>query len=196
VDAAAVQKRALRQRARALRADALADRGPTLAEAVAARFLSDVPRVAGAVVAGYVALPGELDPAPLLAALHDRGHPIALPLVEARGLPLRFHRWAPGDALRDGVFSVREPLPSAPEAVPALVIVPLLLWDRRGHRLGYGGGYYDRTLAALPEAQTVGYSLAALEVEQLPTERWDVPLGAIVTEDGVHRPGVVLTPRG
>mgnify|MGYP002635712266 CR=1 FL=1 len=188
-DGPAAQKRVLRKAARARRRELLSA-DPGLHAAVARAFLAAIPLRPGAVIGAYFALPGELDPAPLLADLARRGHPLALPAVVKRGQPLAFRAWAPGDALVKSGFSVMEPLNTAPERIPDLLVVPLLRWDRRGHRLGYGGGYYDRSLAALPHAATVGYSLDGLEIDRLPVEPWDRPLGALVTESG----SVELTP--
>ena len=137
-----------------------------------------IPR--GAVVAGFWPLAGEIDIRPLLEALHESGHPLCLPRTPRRGQPLSFHRWQPGDALRAERYGTMTP--DGPAVTPSLLLVPLLAFDRRGHRLGYGGGYYDRTLATLPDAQTIGCAFAAQEVPAVPTGPTDIPLGAIATE--------------
>jgi 5-formyltetrahydrofolate cyclo-ligase len=138
----------------------------------------------GALVAGYWPLAGELDPRPAMAAL---GNPLALPRVAQRDAPLVFHRWSPQDELMPGAFGVREPAGSAPLADPEVILLPLLLWDDAGNRLGYGGGYYDRTLEQRPDALPIGISLQDLRVDALPVEPWDRRLHAIVTEQGVTR---------
>jgi 5-formyltetrahydrofolate cyclo-ligase len=183
-----VDKAALRRRMKAARLQLVEGREAELAAAFADVFLEAIPRTPGACVAGYHALPGELDPAPLLEALGDLGHPLALPVVTQRGAPLTFRSWRPGDPLVRGSFGVQEPTEHAAEVQPDVILVPLLAWDDRGHRLGYGGGYYDRTLAAHPHAAHLGCSLVGLRVERVPTEPWDVPLHAVVHEEGVHRP--------
>jgi len=139
----------------------------------------------GAVVSGYWPLPDELDPRPLLTALHDRGHVIGLPVVVGRGLPLIFRRWRPGQALVKGSFKVETPPESADVVTPAVVLAPLLAFDRAGYRLGYGGGFYDRTIAGFRSRGSllaVGLAFAAQEVAAVPHGPSDEPLDWIVTE--------------
>lgn len=138
-----------------------------------------------AVVAGYWPMRGEIDVRPLLAGLAERGHITALPVVAAPRRPLVFRRWAPGDPLADGAFGTRHPVDVAPEVRPHCLLVPLLAFDRRGYRLGYGGGFYDRTIAALKAAGgvvTVGIAYAGQEVEAVPAEPHDEALDWVVTE--------------
>ncbi|HEY0301244.1 MAG TPA: 5-formyltetrahydrofolate cyclo-ligase, partial [Rhizomicrobium sp.] len=148
-----MDKRSLRSHARAHRATLTrAD----YAQAIA-RFAADLAVPPGAIVAGYFPLRDEADPRSLMAAFSALGHPLALPCVEA-GRPLVFRAWRMGDAMRPNAsaYGIPEPLPEAPVVAPALVLVPLLAYDAEGHRLGYGGGYYDRTLAAMKGARTLG----------------------------------------
>ena len=174
------EKRALRANLRERRkAAAVAD--PVAAARLAEIFLSHLTLAAGAVVAGYRAVPPEMDPAPVMAALAERGHPLALPCTGPLGSVLLFRRWRPGDAMRKGALGIEEPLPAAESLMPAVALVPLLGFDRRGHRLGQGGGYYDRTLAA-GTMLAVGLAYAAQEVEVVPTEPWDRRLDWIITE--------------
>ncbi len=133
-----------------------------------------------ATVAGVWPLPGELDLRPLLHALHIAGHKIVLPYTPPRGERLVFHVWEPGMAMLPGRFGTF--WPDGPVAEPDMLFVPLLAFDRAGRRLGYGGGYYDRTLAALGGRQAVGFGYAAQEVEAVPVEPHDRTMGAIVTE--------------
>lgn len=172
----------------ALRRAALARRGtpdPALAEAVCARLLAlDLP--AGATIAGVWPLPGEIDLRPALAALAARGHGIVLPETPPRGLPLVFRRWRPGAAMvreRFGTFR-----PEGEVAVPDILLVPLLAFDAALYRLGYGGGYYDRTLAALPGRTALGFGAAWQRVDRLPREPHDRALDAVITEAGVMHP--------
>jgi 5-formyltetrahydrofolate cyclo-ligase len=110
---------------------------------------------------------------------------VALPVVTARGLPLGFRRWRPGDVLVSGAFGLLVPGPSAEPVMPQLVLVPLLAFDRQGGRLGYGAGFYDRTLAVLRAAGPViaiGVAYADQEVPAVPVEPHDQPLDWIATE--------------
>ncbi len=136
-----------------------------------------------AVLAGIWPLPGEPVLVPAWDALHGRGHPIALPETTPPGSPLLFRSWTPGSVLRPGRFGTVHPdgVPLRPD----IVFVPLLAWDRRLHRLGYGGGYYDRTLAALADAVAMGVGFASQEVEAVPVGPYDVPLDAVLTERGM-----------
>lgn len=139
-------------------------------------------------LAGYLPIRSELDPLPVMAA---HSGPVGVPQVVARAEALRFLTWTPDAALEAGPFGVMLPRGGVP-IVPRVLIVPLLAWDRRGFRLGYGGGFYDRTLAALRAAGpllAVGYAFAAQEVPEVPTEPTDARLDALVTEVGVIRLG-------
>ena len=127
---------------------------------------------------------------PLLLALHGLGVPLAVPVVTAPDTPLVFRPWTPGTATARSTFGVEEPQ-SGGMVVPDLLLVPLLAFDPRGHRLGYGGGFYDRTLAALRAAgpvRALGLAYAAQQVPRVPSGRHDAPLDAIVTERGVLTP--------
>jgi len=141
----------------------------------------------GTVVGGYHALPEEADPALLLARLAEQGCPIAFPRVAARGAPLVFHRVPDGEVLRPGAYGIREPLEHWPAVTPDLLLVPLLAFDAALHRLGYGGGFYDRTLAALAPngVRAVGVAFAGQKVDFLPRDAHDWPLDAILTEQGL-----------
>ena len=110
---------------------------------------------------------------------------MALPHTPPRGQALRFHRWRPGDRLRVERFGTMAS--DGPEVRPTILLVPLLAFDRRGHRLGYGGGYYDRTLAGLPDALTIGCAFAAQEMGEVPVGAFDKALHFIATERGVTR---------
>lgn len=158
---------------------------PALGAALTDLVLRDFPPPPGAVVAGFWPMGREIDIRPLLHALHERGHPVALPVTPKRGNPLAFRRWRPGDELARGPLGTRQPGPEAEPLTPGFLIVPLLAFDRAGRRLGYGGGYYDRTLAALPGATALGVAYAAQELDEVPAGPEDARLAAIATEGGL-----------
>jgi 5-formyltetrahydrofolate cyclo-ligase len=144
----------------------------------------------GSVVGGYHALPGEADPALLLQALTAKGCHIAFPRIVARDLPLEFHLVPDGETLKHGSHGIHEPDAHWPSVMPHLLLVPLLAFDRNGHRLGYGGGFYDRTLFAYRSGaayriRAIGLAYAAQEMESLPVEAHDMKLDGIVTEYGL-----------
>jgi 5-formyltetrahydrofolate cyclo-ligase len=140
----------------------------------------------GAVVGGYHALPDEADPALLLERLVELGCHIAYPRVAGKGLPLDFHRVPDGEVLAPGAFGIHEPLDSWPRTTPDMLLVPLLAFDASGHRLGYGGGFYDRTLALL-NVPAIGIAYAGQEVAALPHMTHDRRLNAVLTEYGLTR---------
>ena len=174
-------KAAARKLARAKRATLASIGAPDrLAEAMLAQHAP--PK--GAIIAGYWPMGDEMDPRPLMLALASRGHAIALPVTPPRGQPLAFHAWAPGAALRPGPMGTSEPV-AGEELRPDVVLVPLLAFDRAGRRLGYGGGYYDRTLATLPGAKAIGIAYAGQEMAEVPAGPQDMRLPLIATEDSV-----------
>jgi len=156
---------------------------PTLGARLAEHFLRDAPPPPGQSVAGFWPMGTEIDIRPLLHALHTRGHPILLPVTPPRGQPLAFRRWRPGDTLQPERFGTAHPIGES--GVPDLLLVPLLAWDGQGRRLGYGGGYYDRTLASLPGRRAIGCAYAAQRVAEVPAGPHDMQLDAVATEDGV-----------
>jgi len=180
-------KQSLRREALRLRR-AESDRlGPAASQAVAAQAdrLTIGP---GSVVGGYWPLPGELDPRPLMESLAARGAVLALPVVVAPDAPLAFRGWSPGDRLEPGPHGTAHPALTAPLLVPTLLLVPLLAFDAKGFRLGFGGGYYDRTLDALRRGGgvvAVGLAFAAQQSPALPSDPWDQPLDMVFTEEGL-----------
>lgn len=135
--------------------------------------------------AGYWPIRSEVDARPMMRHLLAMGLTGALPVVLAKGRPLRFRRWATGDPLEEGAFGVPTPIAKSATIRPELVLVPLLAYDREGNRLGYGAGYYDRTLAALRragEVLCVGLAFAGQRIDRIPVEPDDEPLDWIVTE--------------
>lgn len=153
-------------------------------------FLANIPRHAGAIVSAFWPLPDEFDTKPLMRALHEAGHPIGLPVVQKRGLPLKFRLWTPDTKLMRGNFNVEIPGDDCAECVPEILIVPLLAFDRRGYRLGYGGGFYDRTIAMLRAAGTpvaCGWAYGGQEIDAVPHDDTDARLDWVVTERGAIR---------
>jgi len=133
----------------------------------------------GGPVGGYMAHRGEPDILPFLLRAFHLGHVVALPRPGAETLD--FIRWHPDIVMQPGLAGISEPVGGEP-VVPRIVLAPLVGFDRAGHRLGQGGGYYDRWFAAHPDAMRVGIAWSVQEVEGLAPEPWDVPLHAIVTE--------------
>jgi len=157
----------------------------------AARFMDAIAPQPGATVGLYHPINDELDTKPLAEALLKNACAIALPVIAGKSAPLVFRAFARGDALTPGKFGVMTPLETAPEAVPDIIVTPLLAFDRFGNRLGYGGGYYDRTLAMRREEGpliAVGYGYGVQEIDALPTTPLDAPLDWIITERGARRP--------
>jgi 5-formyltetrahydrofolate cyclo-ligase len=179
-----MQKTTLRAAALARR-DALSGaQRDAAAQAVAARGLPVAIRP-GMVVSGYSPIRSELDPIPLMRALAAQGALLALPVITARDRPLTFRAWNPGDRLARGPLGIFEPPPEATEIIPDIVLVPLAAFDRFGHRIGYGAGHYDRSLAPLRAARNIvaiGVGFAAQEIEAVPVLPHDVALDYVLTE--------------
>ena len=138
-----------------------------------------------AVVAGYCAHRGEVDVGIAMASLAEKGHTLCLPVIEASGKPLYFRAWKPGDILEAGRYGIAIPSAHAPVLQPQVLVVPVVAFDRAGHRLGYGAGYYDRTIAGLREKGTflvIGVAYSEQEVESIPPGRYDQRLDIIITE--------------
>jgi 5-formyltetrahydrofolate cyclo-ligase len=139
------------------------------------------------VVSGTLPMGSEVDPRPLMRHLESRGAQLALPRTPPRGQPLTFHAWTDETRFAPGRFGLDEPAPDTPALVPDLVLVPLLAFDAAGRRLGLGGGYYDATLRALRAAGPVfalGVAFSGQQVDAVPSEAFDEPLDAVITEAG------------
>lgn len=181
-------KRAAREAAFARRKAAFGQAGPGRAGVLSSVLAGH----RGVPLAGYAAMRTEIDPRPALEEAAAHG-PVGLPVIEGAGRPLRFREWSPGCAMVPGPFGAE--VPEAGEwIVPQILIVPLVAFSRAGGRLGYGGGFYDRTLEGL-RAQgpvlAIGFAFAAQEAENLPLEPTDQPLDLIVTEAEVIEPGTI-----
>ena len=173
-------KHELRARMRAQRKH-LAALDPGAAHSVAG-YAGDLP---GDVIhAVYCPIGSELDPTPLAQRLAHDGHELCLPVVIALDEPMIFRRWSPGDPLEPDAAGVPAPLPLAETLVPDLILTPLLAFDATGGRLGQGGGHYDRTFAALPDATRIGLAYDGQRVGLLALEPHDVRLHGVLTEGG------------
>ncbi|MBG1230870.1 5-formyltetrahydrofolate cyclo-ligase [Aestuariivirga litoralis] len=140
------------------------------------------------VVSAFFPVRSEIDTRPLLGRLAGEGWTTCLPIVIAEGQPLSFRRWLPGEPLDKGFMNIDIPLDTSPEVEPDVLIVPLLAFDRKGFRLGYGGGFYDRTLDKLRAQKkiiAIGAAYAAQEVEEVPHHAHDQHLDFVMTERGV-----------
>ena len=173
------------RRTAAARRDALPpDERAAAAAVIAARPLP-VAVVAGAIVSGFSPLKCEINPVPLMRAFAAAGAQLALPVVMGKGKPLTMRAWAFGAPLTSGVWGIREPPPEAPEVFPDILIVPLLAFDRAGHRIGYGAGYYDMTIARLrgmKKIAAMGIAYGVQEIAQVPVTPRDAALDLVLTE--------------
>jgi len=174
-----------------LRAGALAKRDAlspevraAAADAAAAQNLP-VRVTPGTIVSGFIPLKTEINPLPLMRRLSQAGAHLALPAIAGRGMPLIMRAYRFGDELARGQWGIREPKPDAPEVAPDILIVPLAAFDRTGHRIGYGAGYYDMTLSALRAKKAVtavGMAFAVQEIARVPATPRDEPLDFVLTD--------------
>lgn len=186
--AKASARRAARARRAALARAALPGAGERLADRLTAALDLSGRRI----VAGYWPAGTEIDPRPFLRRVAAAGHACCLPVAGPSGAPLTFRRWRPETALTEGVFRILVPAPEEEALTPEIVAVPLLAADREGHRLGYGGGYYDRTLAALRargRVRAIGLAYAGQILAGVPRGPADAALDAVATERAVIRIG-------
>lgn len=186
-------KSALRSEAEARRAQAAADDDGSAAVRMADNVMSWRRPVAGDFIGVYWPFRSEIDTRPLIHQLHAAGCVIGLPVVTAKPAPLVFRQWTPDIGLVADRFGVLIPGPEAAELTPRTVVTPLLAFDRRGYRLGYGGGFYDRTLAKLRAEDgvlAVGVGFAGQEMDVVPTAEFDMQLDAVATEKAVLELGV------
>jgi len=183
-------KKKLRAAAKLARAAAFAHDAAAAAGRLAAHGLGFAGIDGAATVSGFNAIGEEISPLPLLARLASAGHPLCLPVMAGRGLPLVFRSWTPGDQTSAAVWGIGEPLPSAPAVEPDVMLVPLLAFDARGYRLGYGGGFYDRTIAQLRNQKpvlTIGIAFDEQRVESVPHVDYDQRLDWVLTPSGPLR---------
>jgi 5-formyltetrahydrofolate cyclo-ligase len=180
-------KAAMRHAALARRDALPATERQQAAESIAARPFP-VAVAPGAIVAGFMPMKSEINPLPLMHKLAAAGARLALPVVAGQGRPLIMRAWAFGEPLAAGVWGIRQPEAAAREVAPDILIVPLLAFDRAGHRIGYGAGYYDMTIAALRAKHAVtaiGLAFAAQEIAAVPATPHDAALDLVLTEGEV-----------
>ena len=184
------EKRAERTRALARRATAYARHGKHAGARLAEHGIGFVNPAPGAIVSGFSAIKDEIDVGPLLHRLAAEGYCLALPVMQGKGKPLLFRAWAPGDEMGSATWGIAEPLPSRAVLEPDIVLVPLLAFDAQGYRLGYGGGFYDRTLASLRAKKpivAVGVAYDELEVDAVPHLDYDQRIDWVLTPSGPLR---------
>jgi 5-formyltetrahydrofolate cyclo-ligase len=139
----------------------------------------------GVIVSAYSPMKSEFNPVPLMRKLSESGATLALPVTPKRGNPLIMRAWAFGDEMASGVWGIREPKSESPEVFPDIMLVPLAAFDRSGHRIGYGAGYYDMTIArirAMKPVITIGLAFAAQEIPRVPATAFDARLDLVLTE--------------
>ncbi|UUX51723.1 5-formyltetrahydrofolate cyclo-ligase [Nisaea acidiphila] len=180
-------KAALRQRIELRRQEAHAVLGVSAGDAIRNLFFESAGLPEASVVAAYWPFRTEIDPRPLMHALHARGHRIVLPVVARKAAPLSFRLWGPGAPLVKAGLGGLVPDIGAPELDPTMLLVPMLAFDDAGYRLGYGGGFYDRTLEKLRAGgpvRAIGIAYEAQRVDAVPREATDQRLDALLTEAG------------
>ena len=178
-------KRKARTAASKRRAEAHEILKDTAGLAMAKRGLPAGLDLAAGIVSGFIPYKSEITTVPMLSRLHRDGWQTCLPIVIAQEEPLIFRAWAPGDPLVPGAWDIPVPVDSAPEVLPDVLLVPMLAFDRKGFRLGYGGGFYDRTLEKLRELKKVvaiGVAYHAQMVGEVPVGIHDAPLDYVMTE--------------
>jgi 5-formyltetrahydrofolate cyclo-ligase len=178
-------KTELRRDAAARRDSLAAEVRQAAAEAIAARKFP-LAVTSGLIVSGFMPMKSEISPLPLMRKLAGAGATLALPVIAGRGKPLTMRAWRWNEPLAAGQWGIREPKPDAMEVEPDILLVPLLAFDRSGHRIGYGAGYYDLTIARLRARKPVtaiGLAFAAQEVSAVPTTPHDERLDLVLTEN-------------
>lgn len=187
MDVITQEKRELRALAKQRRAQAYERHGSAAGERLASVGLGFANAPEQASFSGFLAIGEEIDPMPLMRRLWHAGHAIGLPVMVGKARPLVFRQWREGEPLNEVQWGIREPAPDAAVIVPDVVLVPLLAFDARGYRLGYGGGFYDRSIAEIRQAKpviTVGLAYDELEVDAVPHDAYDQRLDWVLTPSG------------
>jgi 5-formyltetrahydrofolate cyclo-ligase len=186
------KKNDLRKKAATRRAVAHVKSADSAARALIGLDFPCDPEPGFAVISGFFPYQSEIDVRALLGRLASEGWTPSLPVILGKGRPLTFRRWYPGEATISGLWNIPRPLDASPIVEPDVLLVPMLAFDRTGYRLGYGGGFYDRTLADLKTSKSVvaiGVAYAAQEVDSVPHGPYDEPMDYIMTEKEIIRCG-------
>ena len=189
IDDAAGAKALMRKQAAKIRQQE-ADRHPDAAEILATYYQLLLSRFGGGIYAAYLPIRSEISPLPLIAALCDAGETTAMPVTPTDGNPLSFRRWGIGDVLEDGPHGTRQPPAGGTPVLPDVILTPLLAFDSAGWRLGYGGGFYDRTIADYAtrgrKATVIGLAYDGQKLDKVPVGPYDMPLDAVLCPSGLH----------
>ena len=168
-----------------------ADMHPQAAEQLAAHCAELMHSFGPGIYAAYLPIRSEISPLPLVAALHSAGQQTAMPITPAEGEALSFRLWAVGDDLEAGPYGTSQPLTVGQPVLPDIILAPLLAFDAAGWRLGYGGGFYDRTIADLAmrrhQCAVIGLGFDGQKLDKVPIGPYDMPLDALLTPSGLHR---------
>ena len=184
----ASEKAALRKQVARIRSLLITEH-PSAGDDLASHLDVVLQRCGRGIYAAYLPIRSELSPLPLFAALADRGIVTAMPVTPPPGNPLTFYRWAPGMRLDDGPYGTKQPPLGSERVIPDVILAPMLAFDADCWRLGYGGGFYDRSIAELRisghEVVAIGIAFGGQQVDKVPTGSYDMPLDAVWTPDGV-----------
>jgi len=180
----------LRKSAKAVRKQAAATYGATATQSLAQLGIAFAGVSSPAIVSGYQPIGDEADISKLMTGLDQQGYQIALPVIVGKGQPLEFRTWSPGDTLDEVQWGIQEPGDDAEIVVPDVLLCPLLAFDEAGYRLGYGGGFYDRSLAQIRAQKpvvTIGIAFDEQKVDVVPRDAYDQRLDWILTPSGAHK---------
>ncbi|MFT3730122.1 MAG: 5-formyltetrahydrofolate cyclo-ligase [Hyphomicrobium sp.] len=183
-------KKQLRAEAVLRRKEAFERHGAEASRKIAAQGLDFIGIKPDTIVSGFAAIRDEINPAPLMAWLQAEGMKLALPVMLGKGKPLVMRSWSPGDVMAPAAWGIAEPTDDKPEVDPDIVLVPLLAFDERGYRLGYGGGFYDRTLNRLRKLKpiiAIGLAYDEQRVDVVPAESYDEKLDWVLTPSGPQK---------
>ncbi len=183
-------KQELRAEALRRRKEAFERHGPEASRKIAAHGLDFLKIKPDTTISGFAAIRDEINPTPLMTWLLAEGFRLALPVMQGKGKSLLMRSWSPGDVMAPAAWGIAEPMEDKPAVDPDVVLVPLLAFDARGYRLGYGGGFYDRTLGRLRKLKpivAVGVAYDEQRVDAVPAESYDEKLDWVLTPSGPQK---------